>query len=359
MGGMSIYKTLDIKSQIHDYNVLFVDDFSEELKKVSEKQVFFIIDKTVADFYKDRLGVIFQQNKCLIIEATESHKTLDYAKVVIRELIDSNFRKNNQLFAIGGGIIQDITGFVASILYRGVKWEFCPTTLLAQCDSCIGSKTSINVDEYKNQVGTFYPPNQIILDIRFLNTLPENDIKSGFGEIIKVHFLDGKESFKYIAEYYDRSLQDTQLISELIFKSLQIKKKIIANDEFDLGYRNIMNYGHTFGHAIESLTNYSIRHGQAVTIGMDISNYLSYKLGLLDENTYREMKKVVIKNLPKYNLRELGLDLFFEALSRDKKNVDNRVTMILTSGPGKMFKKSFGLDNTVKGYIKTYFEENY
>lgn len=354
---MSIYKRLHIKSDIRDYSVFFVNDFKDGWDKYYGKKLYLIVDYNVAKYYNNELAPVFKKYPYMIVKASEEHKTLEYVKNIIRRLIDNGVKKNHILIAVGGGIIQDLTGFVASVLYRGVDWVFFPTTLLAQSDSCIGSKTSINVDEYKNQVGNFYPPSNVFLNSNFLKTLKSSDIKSGLGEIIKVHLLSGENSLKYMLKKYDKSLSDLEVMNNLIFRSLKIKKNIIEKDEFDTGYRNILNYGHTFGHALESLTGYNLPHGQAVTIGMDMSNYLSRKLGLISKNTYLMMRGILLKNSFSYDLKHYDFRLFFESLSRDKKNTGNKITVILTKGPGRMIKKSLVMDAAVKNKILSFFKQ--
>lgn len=324
---------LRVKSSIRDYSVIFVDDFCVPLAVDSLGTPFFLIDKCVSELYSEKLQSVLQKRH-LIIEAIETNKTLDYIKFVVRFLLANDINRNDRLVAIGGGIVQDITGFVSSILFRGIEWVFYPTTLLAQCDSCIGSKTSINIDEFKNQLGTFYPPQRVVLDINFLKTLSLTDIKSGLGEIIKVHLLDGPDSLEYISSHYNQSALDS--LKELIIRSLTIKRNIIQKDEFDRDYRNILNYGHTFGHAIESATDYNVCHGQAVTIGMDMANYISLKLGLLPQKWYDLMGRVLRKNYPDVQLEQAGQ--IMTALAKDKKRVDQNVELILTKGPGKMLK---------------------
>lgn len=352
---MPTYKKLAIKSRIHNYSALFIGDLKHGLRILQGKKLFFIVDARIARLYRDALRPVMRSHPHMVLEASERIKTLDYAKVIIKRLIDSNIRKDFILVAIGGGAIQDITAFVASILYRGIKWVFLPTTLLAQCDSCIGSKTSINVDAYKNQVGNFYPPELVILNVNFLKTLPQPEIKSGMGEIIKVHLLDSIASMRFIIKNYDASLTNPKVMNQLILKSLLIKKGFIEKDEFDTGYRNIMNYGHTFGHALESLTRYRLSHGQAVTIGMDISNYLSWKLGYIRTHLYKEMKKLLLKNWPDYLLKDIDLKAFFNGLARDKKNTGNKITMILTKGPGRMIKESLPRNGKFRKLIRSYF----
>lgn len=352
---MSIYKNLKIKSGIRDYSVVFTRDFREGLKPVSDK-LCVIADRNVAMLYKGELDGILARCPNIIVEAKEEHKTLAYVNMIIHKLIKMGIKRDHRLVAIGGGIIQDITGFVSSILYRGMEWFFYPTTLLAQSDSCIGSKTSINIGEYKNQVGNFYPSTKIYLNINFLNTLSSKEIKSGLGEIIKVHLLDGRRSAIYIEENYEKAVYDLKIMETLVRRSLLIKKYVIEKDEFDRGYRNIMNYGHTFGHALESATNYRLPHGQAVTIGMEMSNYLSHRLGYLSPGDFLRMRGVLMKNWPCHSLRNMDLDLFFRVLSRDKKNTGGNITAILTRGPGRMFKKKLPLNMATKRLVSSYFE---
>lgn len=352
---MSIYKKLTVRSSVKDYTVNFSDDFNDGLNDDRIKKPFIIIDRNVARLYRDELGRYLKKYPHMIIRATEPHKSLAHINVITRQIIDNDVKRGNELVAIGGGIIQDITGFIASILYRGMDWVFYPTTLLAQADSCIGSKTSINVDGYKNQVGNFYPPRAVFLNVDFLKTLSNADIRTGLGEIIKVHLLDGRQGMKYLSKSYGTAFADTSVMSELIMNSLKIKKRVIEKDEFDTGYRNIMNYGHTFGHALESVTGYRLSHGQAVTVGMDISNYISWRLGHITEPVYREMENVVAKNLPGKGLRDIDISAFFRALTKDKKNIDRKVMMILTRGPGRMFRDCHNLDKRMKGLLSSYF----
>lgn len=350
---MSIFSnpSIKIKSKIRNYYVFFVDDFTKSLTKEFLEKSFFMIDQKIFNLHEKKFKKLFSPENYLIIEATEARKTLVYINTLIKLIIAKNFKRDNKIIAIGGGLIHDIAGFTSSILFRGVEWICYPTTLLAQCDSCIGSKTSINVGNFKNQVGTFFPPSQIILDANFLKTLTKEEMKSGMGEIIKVHFLDGRESFEYIKSHFDEAFVNPALIRRLIFRSLMIKKKIIEKDEFDKNYRNILNYGHTFGHAIESVTNYKIPHGQAITIGMDLTNYISLKKGFLSKKGYGEMREILLKNYPNYPFKDKLENSFFLALAKDKKNIGKDLSAILTEGPGKMKKVKIPFDDNFKRII--------
>ncbi len=354
---MSTSNGLEIRSSVRGYTVLFVDDFSEAIAKdCQERPAFLIVDQSVYHLYHEQLEKVLQSKTHLVVEATEEHKSLEYVEVVIKSLLNSSVRRNHTLVGVGGGIIQDITGFVASILFRGIDWVFYPSTLLAQCDSCIGSKTSLNVGEFKNQLGTYYPPARITVDANFLRTLSARDMKSGWGEMIKVHLLDGPASTEYIASCFDAksAALDLDMLKTLTHRSLGIKKEIIERDEFDRDYRNILNYGHTFGHAIESITDYRVCHGESVTIGMDIANYLSLRLGMLPESSYEKMRVPIERNYPEFRLREEHIEPLLVALSRDKKNVDNDLVMILTKGPGEMFKTKIPFDGALEQYVNEY-----
>jgi len=238
------------------------------------------------------------------------------------------------LVAIGGGVIQDITCFIAAVLLRGVDWHFHPTTLLAQADSCIGSKSSINVGPYKNVVGTYTPPVQIWLSPQVLATLPETEIRSGIGEMLKVHMIAGPREFDRIAADYAAIVADSAVMRTYILRSLEIKKGIIEQDEFDRGVRNVMNLGHSFGHAIESATDFGIPHGIAVTIGIDMANFTAVRLGLMGEAHFRRMHPTLAANYRNYEQTPVPIDRFLAAIGKDKKNTDAKLGLILPNAEG-------------------------
>lgn len=260
---------LSIKSRFRNYEVIFINDFAETIKQTYIENTFFIIDKELAELYKDAINDISSKYGVLFIEAIEENKTLDYCQTVIETLMEKNIRKDSMLIAIGGGITQDITAFVSSILYRGIGWIFYPTTLLAQADSCIGSKASINFGGYKNLLGGFYPPSQIYIDLGFLETLPADEIKSGIGEILHFYLISGSRLSEELMNKYDELIVSPKKLKPFIVESLNIKKRVVEIDEFDRNERNLFNYGHTFGHAIETVSGYGVNHGQAVTMGME------------------------------------------------------------------------------------------
>jgi len=344
-----------IRSTLKEYGVNFVVDFAVPLKQAAEDGAFVICDRTVFDLYEERIRSAVVQERCLVIEATETAKTLEKCKDIIEILVDRKVRRNNKLIALGGGVIQDVTAFIASILYRGIGWLFFPTTLLAQGDSCIGSKTSINLGNKKNLLGNFYPPDTIFIDPVFLESLDVVDIQSGVGEMLHFYYYANSPLIPKLINNYKAVIADRSLLKEYTQESLAIKKSVIEIDEFDKGERNKFNYGHTFGHALETITEYGIRHGQAVTVGMDLANYLSRDIGLLTQEQFDEMHAQLSVNFPEYDFNSCEMDLYFNALSKDKKNIGNNLGCILSEGPGKLIRQQIPFDDVLKDNIRSYF----
>lgn len=346
-----------VKSSIKDYEVVFINKIEKSISAELIPGDFIIIDKTVEELYSKQFENILSKYQYLNIKPSEEQKSYQGVEPIINLLIQKGFKKNNRLFAIGGGITQDVTAFIASILYRGVDWYFLPTTLLAQADSCIGSKTSINFGKFKNQLGGFYPPKKIMINPSFLNSLSEKDIKSGLGEMAHYFVVAGEEEFEFFKKNYELALLDYNILANLISKSLEIKKHYIEIDEFDKNERQVFNYGHSFGHAIESLTNYSIPHGIAVSFGMDMSNFISLKKGYITQSIKNNSRELFEKIWGGYEEKVKGLDtsLFLNALSKDKKNKGSELGLILKKGYGKVFKDFTKNDENFKNWIEDYF----
>jgi len=355
---MEALQVLDftVKSSVHDYQVKFIENISGVLNNEICDGDVIIIDNKVKGLYPDLLENLNNNLNVIGLDAHENQKSYKGLIPVIQELINSGFRKNHRLIGIGGGIIQDITAFTASIMYRGVNWLFLPTTLLAQGDSCIGSKTSINFGEFKNQIGGFYPPNKIYIHLDFLGTLSKADLQSGLGEMSHYFVVAGEKDFKEYKRDYEDALTNKNILAKMISNSLKIKKSYIEIDEFDKRERQVFNYGHSFGHAIESLTDYAVPHGIAVSFGMDIANYVSVKKKYIPMQTRNEIRELLEKIWTGYNIKNMDLEKFALALSKDKKNVGQELRLILCKGYGKVFKTAQRLDNEFKGWLRDYFK---
>ncbi len=346
-----------VKSQIQDYEVHFIDSLKESLDSSLVNGDFIIIDEKIKELYSEQLDEVLDGFRFISIEASEKQKSYEGVIPVLNQLMENGFKKNHRLIAVGGGITQDVTAFIASILYRGVTWIFYPTSLLAQGDSCIGSKTSINFREFKNQVGGFYPPKDVFIYPGFISSLPYSEIQSGMGEMLHYFIVSGKEDFDFYKSRYQQAFSDKSVLTEIIGRSLAIKKEYIEKDEFDKHIRQVFNYGHSFGHAIESLTNYQIPHGVAVSFGMDMSNFVSVKMNLIDDEVREEIREVTQYIWGDYSVSGLLPAELMKALSRDKKNVGNQLGLILNGGYGKVFKKLVDPDDTFKAWIEEYFND--
>lgn len=331
-----VSEVLTIRSHKGPYSVYFNDSAFAELQAPQPAQHHFLVDATIARLYPRELAGVLAARSVLVVEATEANKSLDKFQHYIECLVANSIRRGHTLVAIGGGILQDIATFLAATLFRGVPWSFYPTTLLAQADSCIGSKSSINVGGLKNLVGTFTPPVKVVVDTTVLQTLASRDIQSGIGEMLKVHAIDGPAAFARISRDYDRARADPGVMRGYIHRSLEIKKRLIEEDEFDQGVRRILNYGHSFGHAIESATNFAVPHGIAVTIGMDLANFVAASLGWTTEATFARMHPVLALNCAGFEQVDVPLDGLLLALSKDKKNTDERLILVLPDVDGRI-----------------------
>jgi len=350
-----VSKRILIKSHKGEYSVTFDSSGIDYLDSNPIEDALYIVDANISRLYRSKLQGILNPKRSLVIEATESNKSLDKFTDYIESLMKLNIKRGQPLVAIGGGIIQDITCFLAATMMRGLPWIFYPTTLLAQSDSCIGSKSSINSGDTKNILGTFTPPNKIILDINFLSTLEQQDIYSGIGEMIKVHAIDSPESFDRISNHYDKILSDQKLMEDFIYDSLLMKKKLIEIDEFDEGPRNIMNYGHSFGHAIESATNYAVPHGIAITIGMDLANFVAFKLKISTQEHFERMHKVLDKNCITFRDTEINVQSVMYALQKDKKNTKDKLRLILPDHEGQIKIGLYNKTDELQQIVEQYF----
>lgn len=360
MADLPMFESLEIKSRMRTYSVHFTNDFRSELRKFVAADAFFIVDREVARLYFSSGQDTLPDDRTLLVDAIEPNKTLHFGMELIQGLIEKGVKRSSSVVAIGGGVVQDLTSFLCSILFRGVNWHFVPTTLLAQADSCIGGKSSINFGKAKNLLGTFNPPESIYIDTAFLFSLPVDEIKSGIGEILHYYFYKNTPKITNLAESYSALLDHRTLLREHIEESLAIKKELVEIDEFDKGPRRLFNYGHTFGHALEAMTDYRINHGQAVTLGMDLANYLSLNLGFLSREKYDAMSSILRLNGPDFSVEKYALDDYFRYLSLDKKNTSSKkVTCILTRGLAELFVHQIELNSTTTGIIEAFFREKY
>jgi len=332
---------LIIKSNMKNYTVFFQENSDFMANLASLENSVFVIDENVWNFHKNGCLKYLPAEKIIIQSVCEEIKNIDTVCELYEKIMQFTPRKNMNLVSIGGGIIQDITGFVASSLYRGINWIFVPTTLLAQIDSCIGAKTSLNFKHFKNLVGTFYPPSKIHIYPEFLKTLSKADYYSGIGEMAKLHLMNGEEDTKiFIKSLPLLDVIDDLTILERTQKCLKIKKSYIEDDEFDTGKRNMLNYGHCFGHAIESATDFAISHGQAVVIGMILANNEAKRRGILSEENEQFIKQNVLLPSLKTDLSKININVkkTIIAMKQDKKNLGTGLALVMLKDNYQMVK---------------------
>ena len=326
-------QVIKVHSAIRDYEVNFYDsfDFFAAFEEIPNR--FYVIDSNVWELYRNSLFSSLDLQMVMVLPIEEERKNLYTVMEVYDALMLRSAKRNMTMISIGGGIVQDITGFAASTLYRGINWIFVPTTLLAQADSCIGSKTSLNYKNYKNLVGSFFPPNQIFLSPGFTKTLKNEDYFSGLGEVVKLHLMGGEQLAHELMSNLPAltGRENTAALLLAIEKSLAVKLSYMQDDEFDMGKRNLLNFGHCFGHAVESTSAFAIPHGQAVIIGMMFANVVAKNRDLMSaalfDQLHRQALQPALTTAP--NKNQLDTDALFSAMKMDKKRTGEGLVLIM------------------------------
>ncbi len=352
-------KTINLKTKNKNYKVSIGPDlfknFIKSLPK-SKKKNFIIIDSKV---YKTLDKKLFDKDYNIIkINSSEKIKSIENYWSLISQLLNRRIDRDSVIICIGGGAMGDLCGFIASTVLRGLKFILVPTTLLSQVDSSIGGKNGINSKYGKNLIGTFYQPNQVIIDPIFLKSLPYKQIKSGYAEIVKHAIINDKTFYQWLKINYKKiyALNNKELL-KAIENSIKIKSKFVMKDENELlknsHSRAILNFGHTFGHAIESTNNYkfNITHGEAISVGMIIASKISLKMKKISKVEFDDIRNHFIDaKLPIHN-KIIFKKKFFEKIVQDKKNTDNKINLILLERIGKAsFNENINL-NSIKTYI--------
>ena len=315
----------------------------QQLKEIGfNDKLVIITDSTVKSLYGNTLKDSLTSDgfKVIILEVPEGEeqKSLETAGRLYHELSSFHAERTTPILALGGGVIGDLTGFVAATYKRGVPLIQMPTTLLAQVDSSIGGKVAVNYGQLKNEIGVFYQPRLVISDITTLRTLPNTEISDGLAEIIKYAVIRDKELFTYLERNLDqiKSL-DEKLLEEIVFRSAKIKAEVVEKDERDFGLRNILNYGHTIGHAVESASDFKVEHGRAVAIGMLAAGRISNKLGILDKNELVRLKEVIQRADLPVKIPSLKTEEIIQAMEHDKKILRGKIRFVLPKSIGNVF----------------------
>jgi len=335
--------TLKINNNIYSINIES-NSIVKNLKKIIAKnnKIVFLIDRKV--FYIFKKIKNYNNQKYLVIDCSEKIKSFNNYAKISEKILNFNIDRNTNIVAIGGGTIGDLSGFIASTILRGVDLILFPTTLLSQVDSSIGGKNGINTKSGKNLVGTFYQPKLVFIDPNVLKTLSKREILSGYAEIIKHSIINDSKFFDWLHKNSKKILSlNSRVLSEAIYRSITIKRKYVLRDEKENlnnnSSRAILNFGHTFGHALETYYNYNrkLTHGEAISIGMIIAANLSYKLKYLPLDHLNKIKNHFKINNLYMSDENMFNEKIFKIIEKDKKNDNEKIKFVLIKKIGSAF----------------------
>lgn len=306
-------------------------------------QVCIVTDKQVADLYLDQLVAALDtvnQIDSVVLPHGEAHKTFDSYIAILNTLADKQHHRDTTLIALGGGVVGDMTGFAAATYHRGVNFIQVPTTLLAQVDASIGGKTAINHPQGKNLVGAFYQPKAVLIDLETLTSLPDREYVAGVAEIIKAALIRDKAFVSWLEDHMSALLaRDLAVLQQAVVRACEIKRDVVIADEkesMSQGIRALLNFGHTFGHALEHELGYGQwLHGEAVGLGMLMATYLSQQLGLIDQADYKRVYQLITQaGLPTACPQGVTTEKLMQRMMSDKKVYNGKLNLIVLDDIG-------------------------
>ncbi len=333
-------RNITIESNNGSFNYALLSSLEkvkEELGVYHEKfNCFYIIDKKVRGLYREFFDGFIEPSNIHEFSASEENKSFETLFSIYDYLLANKADRGSCIVVVGGGITGDTGSFAASTFMRGTKLVHVPTTLLAMVDSSIGGKTGVNYNKYKNFIGSFYEPESVITSVKFLETLDREDLLSGMGEVLKYALLDA-DFFDYCYEKLQGSLD----ISEddllyLISRSAHIKNHVVTEDKRDMKTRHALNLGHTFGHAIESVSGFSVKHGIGVIAGMRGAAFLAKSMGTMSEETFARVSEFLNRYPTASSIAGLDTNAIYEAMQGDKKRINGEVKFVLIGEPGEL-----------------------
>ena len=324
--------------------VIIGDTFQNLANLLPHEDVFVITDGNVYPL----LGQLKSKCPTYTITPGESSKSLGVAQNIYEWLLEKGAHRRSFILGFGGGVVCDIAGFVASTYMRGIRFGFVATSLLAQVDASVGGKNGLNLDGYKNIIGTFKQPEFVICDVLMLRILPNEELANGFAEIVKHTLIADAKMFDFIEENVEGLLnRNGKIIEKLVEHSVRVKAGIVQADEFEKGERKKLNLGHSWGHAVEKLSG--LPHGQSVSIGLEFAARLSVEKGLLDAHDYQRLINL-LQELRLPTVTTLNPLQLFDALTRDKKKFADSVDFILMKGIGEVVIERLKL-TTIKNFL--------
>lgn len=311
----------------------------KELKKLKFGEKYCIVtDSTVEKLFGIKILKSLRENgikaEMISFSPGETHKNLKTIEKLASKMAKKGFNRKDAIIALGGGVVGDIGGFLASIYMRGISYIQIPTTLLAMADSSIGGKTGVDLAEGKNLIGTITQPEAVYIDMEFLEKLPKKQIRNGLAEIIKCAVIRDKKLFNFIEQNVEKIMAlEAEELSHSIKRATEIKHEIVEQDEKEKGLRMILNYGHTYGHVLEKLSGYKLLHGHAISIGMVLANKIAVEKNLLEKEEEKRIKNLLIKTgLPVSTMKKITI----KDLLNDKKTEGGFINLILPKSIGEV-----------------------
>jgi 3-dehydroquinate synthase len=299
-----------------------------------------ITDDKIASLYGEQLQECLASSGLEVylfsFPGGEQYKTRGTKELLENQLFEKGLGRDTCVIALGGGVVTDIAGYVAATYCRGIPLVMIPTSLLGMVDASIGGKTGVNVSYGKNMLGCIYQPKKVVIDPSTLKSLPRKELANGVVEMIKHGLIANYTLFEDLDTYSNQILAlDAAILEKTIFESCRIKKEIVEQDEKENGKRRLLNFGHTIGHALERLTQYSLSHGEAVAIGLLVESYLSVKLGILDQTSFDRIKKILLQyGLPLQLLSRFPIQTILDAMALDKKSLKGQPRFVMIDAIG-------------------------
>ena len=337
--------TVDLGSRSYEIHIAcgLLAQSGPKLKEIGlGPKLVIITNPVVRGLYGDALRQGLTKNgfSVAVLEVAdgEEQKTLETAGWLYTELDNIYAERQTPILALGGGVIGDLAGFVAATYMRGVPLVHIPTTLLAQVDSSIGGKVAVNHGRLKNNIGVFYQPRLVISDIGTLKTLPAKEFANGLAEVIKSAVIGDREFFGFLEANLDRiKAREEKVLEKIVFRSARIKAEVVAKDETDLNLRNILNLGHTVGHAIETVSDFRIEHGAAVAMGMLAAADISNRLGILEQGELDRLRKLIYGTGLPTEISSRRAKEIIQAMRHDKKIKGGQLRFVLPRAIGDVF----------------------
>ena len=333
-------KKLTVNAKTKNYDITIKEGLIAEILDYlqQDKKKFLITNNTLEKLYPDLVSSF--ENK-IVIKDGEEYKNFETFEFIINELLKRKIERKDLILALGGGVVGDLAGFAAASVLRGVNFVQIPTTLLAQVDSSVGGKTGFNTKYGKNLIGAFYQPESVLIDTNFLKTLPVREIKTGLGEVVKYSFIEkncSDDEKIHLSKYLDEADPNNLDFKEIIYRSVALKASVVSKDEKEAGLRAVLNFGHTFAHSIETITNYkNFTHGEAVAMGMKLAFELSYNLNFIN----KEYLDYAFNLIDKFNLApiykiECDKDEYINIMKSDKKVSNSKIRLVLPTSKGEV-----------------------